>query len=81
LGLGDRLIWGTDWPGTSPKLMVQAILDLEMPEAFRHDWGYPPITRRDKAAILGGALARILGMDPEGYKLPHKRDRARAGVP
>jgi predicted TIM-barrel fold metal-dependent hydrolase len=72
----DRLVWGTDWPGSDPAESVQAVLNLEMPEELQEQYGYAPITRETKAKFFGLNLARLLGIDPEEWKLPAKKGRS-----
>lgn len=46
----DRMIFGSDWPMVDPAAEIEAIRRLEL---------HPD----DEAAILGGNLARILGLE------------------
>lgn len=69
----DRLIWGTDWPASDPEQSVRAVLNLTMPEELQEKYGYGPITKEVKAKFFGLNLARLLGIDPEQWKLPQKK--------
>ena len=59
-----RFIWGSDWPASDPYQSVEAILKLHIDEELQEKWGYPSITKQDKADFLGGTLARLAGIDP-----------------
>ena len=61
----DRFIWGSDWPASDPHQSVEAILKLSIPEELQENYGYPQITKANKAAFLGGTLARLAGIDPK----------------
>jgi uncharacterized protein len=74
----DKLVWGTDAPlSGSPAPYLQAFLELEMPEDLRSGYGYPQVTRADKAKILGLNFARLMGIDVEAKK----RELAATPVP
>ena len=47
----DRVVFGTDWPMVDPTAEIAAIRDLGLSEV-------------DEAAVLGGNLARLLGLAP-----------------
>ena len=38
---------------------------MEIPEDLRDGYGYPQITREDKAKVLGLNFARMMGVDVE----------------
>lgn len=60
----DRLLWGTEafiWPNIQS--MIRSFADIQIPEELQDQYGYPEITREDKAAIFGENQARLLGVD------------------
>jgi hypothetical protein len=75
-----RILWGTDsiWWG-SPQWQIDAFKALEIPPAMQDRFGYPALTRRMKARILGLNAARLYGVKPRGKRctIPDAVDRAR----
>jgi hypothetical protein len=69
----DNLIWGTDaiWYGPS-QVALDAFRAFQIPAWMRERWGYPELTPRLKAKVLGLNAARVYGIDPE-----QARQRAR----
>jgi uncharacterized protein len=61
-----RIVWGTDsiWWG-SPQWQIDAFKTLVIPEAMQKQFGYPALTPRKKARILGKNAAKLYGVDPE----------------
>ena len=55
-----RILWGTDsmWWG-SPQFLIDAFVNLEIPVSMQQEFGYPALTKRKKARILGGNAARL----------------------
>ena len=49
---------------TGPLRTPKAVLKLQIDEELQEKWGYPAITKQDKADFLGGTLARLAGIDP-----------------
>ncbi|TDV48663.1 amidohydrolase family protein [Actinophytocola oryzae] len=62
-GAHDRIIWGTGCTALHPRPMVEAFWRFEWPETLAKGYGLPPMTPEFKQAVLGGNLARILGLD------------------
>lgn len=62
----DNVLWGTDsiFYG-SPQDQIQALRAFRISEEFRARYGYPALTPRRKAKILGLSGARIYGVDPK----------------
>jgi predicted TIM-barrel fold metal-dependent hydrolase len=62
----DNLIWGTDgiWYGPT-QVAIDALRAFQIPASYRERWGYPELTPRIKAKILGLNAARVYGIDPE----------------
>jgi predicted TIM-barrel fold metal-dependent hydrolase len=60
----DRVLWGTDaiWYGPSQPA-IDAFRAFQIPEAMRERFGYPELTPRLKAKILGENAARAYGLD------------------
>jgi predicted TIM-barrel fold metal-dependent hydrolase len=56
----DHVLWGTDsiWWG-SPQFQIEAFKALTIPVSMQEEFGYPPLTDRDKARILGLNAARL----------------------
>jgi predicted TIM-barrel fold metal-dependent hydrolase len=56
----QRIVWGTDsiWWG-SPQWQIDAFKVLTIPPAMQEEFGYPPLTERDKRRILGLNAARL----------------------
>jgi len=67
-GGADRIVWATGCIAGHPRPLVEAFWRFEMPEDLVTDYGYPPLTEETKRDILGGNLARILGLDVEEMK-------------
>lgn len=62
----DKLYWASDAVlSGGPRPYLEAFGALEIPEDLRDGFGYPQITREDKAKILGLNFARLLGIDAE----------------
>jgi predicted TIM-barrel fold metal-dependent hydrolase len=61
-----RILWGTDsiWWG-SPKWQIDAFKALQIPDSMREQFGYPALTPRRKARILGKNAAKLYGVDPK----------------
>jgi len=61
-----RIVWGTDsiWWG-SPQWQIDAFKTLQIPEPMRRQFGYPALTPRKKARILGKNAAELYGVDPK----------------
>lgn len=65
--MGDeRICWGTDalWYG-SPQDQIQAFRSFQISPEFQEKYGYPALTSKMRANILGLNAARIHGMDIE----------------
>ena len=60
----DRVLWGTDaiWYGPSQPAL-DAFRAFQIPEEMRERFGYPELTPRIKAKILGENAARAYGLD------------------
>jgi predicted TIM-barrel fold metal-dependent hydrolase len=60
----DRVLWGTDaiWYGPSQPA-IDAFRAFQIPEAMRERFGYPELTPRIKAKVLGENAARAYGLD------------------
>ena len=60
----DRVLWGTDaiWYGPSQPAL-DAFRAFQIPEELRERFGYPELTPRLKAKILGENAARAYGLD------------------
>jgi len=56
----ERIVWGTDsiWWG-SPQWQIDAFKVLTIPPAMQEEFGYPPLTERDKRRILGLNAAHL----------------------
>lgn len=61
-----RILWGTDsiWWG-SPQWQIDAFKTLEIPEPMRRQFGYPRLTPKRKARILGKNAAKLYGVKPK----------------
>ena len=51
-----------------PQPILKLFWDLEIPEDLQLNYGYPQITREDKAMILGKNMARLMNTDIEAKK-------------
>lgn len=61
---GSRnILWGTDsvWWG-SPQFLIDAFKAMQIPPAMQEQFGYPPLTEKAKARILGVNAARLYGV-------------------
>lgn len=65
--LGSRnVVWGTDsiWWG-SPQWQIDAFKALVIPASMQEQFGYPALTEKRKARILGKNAAKLYGVDPK----------------
>jgi predicted TIM-barrel fold metal-dependent hydrolase len=66
----DKLLWGSEAAlAGGPAPYLQAFMDLEIPEDLRRGYGYPQISRDDKAQILGANFARLMRVDIDAKRL------------
>ncbi len=65
----DRVLWGTDaiWYG-SPQPQIMAFRAFEIGADHQARYGYPALTRRVKAKVLGLNGARLFGLDPRAER-------------
>jgi len=64
-----KLLWGSEAPVLGcPQPILEAFMALEIPDDLRRNYGYPQITREDKAMILGKNMARLTGVDIEAKR-------------
>ena len=67
-GGADRIIWATGSILLHPRPFIEAFWNFQMPDDLVNDYGFPPLTNEMKRGILGGNIARILGLDVEAMK-------------
>jgi uncharacterized protein len=62
----DNVVWGTDsiWYG-SPQDQIQAFRAFEITPEFQEQYGYPELTPKMKAKILGTNSARLYDVKPK----------------
>jgi hypothetical protein len=65
----DHIIWGTDclWWG-SPQWVIDAFKRFQITDQFAEKFGYPKLTKEDKAKIFGLNVARIYGIDAKAQR-------------
>ena len=65
----DNVLWGSDsiWYG-SPQPLIDAFRAFQIPQELRELHGYPELTPRIKAKILGLNAARVYGIDPDAAR-------------
>jgi predicted TIM-barrel fold metal-dependent hydrolase len=65
----DRVLYGSEclWFG-SPQPQIEALRALEISEEFQEKYGYPALTPRIKAKILGLSAAGVYGLDPNAIR-------------
>ena len=64
-----------------PHLGLPKFWDFQLPEDLQERYGLPPLAREDKAAMLSGNAARVLGLDLDALRPSWEADefgRARA---
>jgi predicted TIM-barrel fold metal-dependent hydrolase len=64
-GALDRIIWATGCTALHPRPLIEAFWDFQLPKDMLEGYGLPPLTRELKAAILGGNIARLMGLEVE----------------
>ena len=67
-GVVDRLLFASGCAVSHPDPVLRAFAAFEMPESLRNGYGWPEVTMEMKAAILGGNMARLHGLDVEKMK-------------
>jgi predicted TIM-barrel fold metal-dependent hydrolase len=61
----EKIIWGTGGPAVHPQPLLERFLAFEFSEQTLYRHGIAQITREQKAMILGGSYARMIGLDLE----------------
>lgn len=74
-GAADRIIWGTGNSAVHPQPLLQRFSQLEIPEELVEGYGVPALTPQVKRDILGGNIARILGLDVVKMRADAEGDR------
>jgi len=44
LGGSEKIVFGSDWPGSPADLSVKAILNLQISKELQEGWSYPPVS-------------------------------------
>src|SRR3712207_4774969 len=70
----NNVLWGTDciFYG-SPQDQIQAFRAFHISREFQERYGYPALTPRRKAKILGLNAARVYGVEPKRVKVHFTR--------
>lgn len=71
-----NILWGTDsiWWG-SPQFLIDAFKNLQIPSAMREQYGFPQLTKKAKAQILGENAARLYGVKRKAERCTIDGDR------
>jgi uncharacterized protein len=64
----EKILFSTTAMAVHPQHVLRSFWDLELPTDVIDHYGLQPLTRADKAAMLGGNYARMLGLDLEQLK-------------
>lgn len=70
----DKLLFATGCAVNHPDPIIRKFLDFEMPPALIEGYNYPEVTPSMKAKILGGNMARLLGIDIPKQRLKIRDD-------
>jgi predicted TIM-barrel fold metal-dependent hydrolase len=73
-GAADRIIWATGCIFLHPQPFLEAFWNLEMPAELVEGYGFPPLTPDVKRGMLGGNIARILGLDLDAMRRQFSTD-------
>lgn len=74
-GRPEQLIYASGCALTHPDPILRAFMAFEMPESLREGYGYPEVTLAMKQQILGGNMARLLGVDSDEARTMTDGDR------
>src|SRR5579885_1568932 len=61
----DKILYGGETPIWHPRWALDAFWNFELPEDLVTGYGYPQLTKQARKKILGGNLARLMGIDVE----------------
>jgi uncharacterized protein len=64
----EKLLYSASVPYGHPRPQIEALWAFELSEEMMAKYNLPQITREEKAAILGGNYARMVGIDIEQAK-------------
>ena len=64
----EKIFFSTTAMAIHPQRVVQSVWDLELPEPVLEKFGINQLTREDKAMLLGGNYAAMLGLDIDDLK-------------
>jgi predicted TIM-barrel fold metal-dependent hydrolase len=60
-----KLLWGSEAAMTgAPGPFLNQFMQLQIPDDMRDGYGFPELTHEDRRMILGGNMARLMGIDP-----------------
>jgi hypothetical protein len=64
----EKILYSASVPYGHPRPQIEAIWNVELSQEMREKYKLEQLTRQDKAAILGGNYARMIGIDIEQAK-------------
>jgi hypothetical protein len=68
MGSAYKIIYSSGAMHFHPRPIVEAIANLQFPDHLLERYNMPQLSHTDKAQILGGNYARIIGLDIEQAK-------------